>query len=115
MPETDSIRGTSNSRAARRASARRVGTLLSGALARLGLADGIERWRAVLEWDAIAGESLARHAKAVRVEGTTLVVEAEHSAVLYELSHRKAELLDRLHAHVGGERIKDVRLVLKRN
>ena len=115
MPGSDSIRGTSNSRAPRRASAPRVGTLMPGVLARLGLADGVERWRAVLEWDQIAGESLARHARAVRVEGSTLVVEAEHSAVLYELSHRKAELLDRLHAHVGGERITDVRMVLKRN
>jgi predicted nucleic acid-binding Zn ribbon protein len=95
-------------------SAPRLGTLLPGTLARLGLAEGIERWRAVTEWEEIAGESLARHAKASRVEGETLVVEADHSVVLYELSHRKAELLDRLRAHLGAERIRDVRLVLKR-
>ena len=91
-----------------------VGTLVPGVLARLGLAEGVERWRAVTEWDEIAGESLSRHAKASRVEGDTLVVEADHSVVLYELSHRKAELLDRLRAHLGAERIRDVRLVLKR-
>ena len=91
-----------------------IGALMPGALARLGLAEGVERWRAVTEWDAIAGESLARHATASRVEGDTLVVEADHSVVLYELSHRKAELLDRLRAHLGAERIRDVRLVLKR-
>jgi predicted nucleic acid-binding Zn ribbon protein len=90
-----------------------IGALVPGVLARLGLAEGVERWRAVVEWEAIAGEALARHAKALRVDGTTLVVQAENSYVMFELSHRKAELLDRLRAHLGAERIADVRLVLR--
>jgi predicted nucleic acid-binding Zn ribbon protein len=92
-----------------------VGALVPGVLARLGLADGITRWRAVIEWEAIAGESLARHATASRVDGDTLIVEAGNSYVMFELSHRKAELLSRLAAHLGDGTIRDVRLVLRRN
>ena len=92
-----------------------VGALVSGVLARLGLAEGVQRWRAVVEWEAIAGEALARHAAASRVDGDTLIVEAENSYVMFELSHRKAELLERLAAHLGDRTIRDVRLVLRRN
>ena len=90
-----------------------IGTLVPGVLARLGLAEGVERWRAVVEWEAIAGSALARHAHALRVDGTTLVVQAENSYVMFELSHRKAELLERVRAHLGAERIADIRLVLR--
>jgi hypothetical protein len=50
-----------------------------------------------------------------RVDGDTLIVQAENSYVMFELSHRKAELLERLAAHLGEGTIKDVRLVLGRN
>ena len=92
-----------------------VGALVPGVLARLGLADGVTKWRAVVEWEAIAGAALARHAKPSRVDGDTLIVQAENSYVMFELSHRKAELLERLAAHLGEGTIKDVRLVLGRN
>jgi predicted nucleic acid-binding Zn ribbon protein len=92
-----------------------VGDLLPHALARLGLLGAWERWRVVEEWPSIAGEALGRHAQAVRVDGDTLVVEARHPAVMFELSHRKSELLARIHARPFGGAIKDVRLVLGRS
>ena len=92
-----------------------VGALVPGVLARLGIAEGVARWRAVVEWEAIAGEALARHARPSRVDGDTLIVQAENSYVMFELSHRKAELLERLAAHLGAGTIRDVRLVLGRN
>ena len=92
-----------------------VGALLPQALARLGLLGAWERWRVVEEWPSIAGEALGRHARAVRVEGDTLVVEARHPAVVFELSHRKGELLARIHARPFGGAIRDVRLVLGRS
>ena len=92
-----------------------VGDLIPHALARLGLLGAWERWRVVEEWPSIAGEALGRHAQAVRVDGDTLVVEARHPAVMFELSHRKSELLARIHARPFGGAIKDVRLVLGRS
>jgi predicted nucleic acid-binding Zn ribbon protein len=105
---------TPHTPASRRA-APSVGDLVPGVLARLGLADGIAKWRAVVEWEAIAGEALARHARPSRVDGDTLIIQAENSYVMFELSHRKAELLERLAAHLGEGTIRDVRLVLGRN
>ena len=92
---------------------RPVGALVPEVLARLGLAEGVTRWRAVVEWEAIAGDALARHATALRVDGDTLIVGAENSYVMFELSHRKAELLERLAAHLGDRTIRDLRLVLR--
>jgi len=92
-----------------------VGDVLPRVLARLGLAEGLERWRAVNEWPAIVGPTLARYTQAVRVDGDVLVVEAEGSSVLYEMSHRKQDLLARVHEHLAGGKIADVRFVLKRN
>ena len=107
-PGSHSVRGLAPA-------APRLGALIPGVLAKLGRAETLERWRAVVEWEAIAGESLAKHATAVRVDGDVLVVEARHPAMVYELSHRKAELLGRLRAHLGAARIRDVRLVLTRS
>jgi predicted nucleic acid-binding Zn ribbon protein len=91
-----------------------VGAVLPRVLARLGLAEDLDRWRAVNDWSAIAGDGLARYTHAVRVEGDVLVVEADNSSVLYEISHRKKDLLDRVRAHLTVGRIADVRFVLRR-
>jgi hypothetical protein len=90
----------------------RVGALVPGVLARLGLAEGLERWRAVVEWEAIVGESLARHSWARRVDGQTLVVETDDP---FGLSHAKPGLLKLVRDHLGSDCIKDLRLETKRN
>lgn len=92
-----------------------VGALLPRVLTRLGLAEDLDRWRAVNDWAEIAGDGLARYTTAVRVDGETLVVEADNSSVLYEISHRKQDLLARVQAHLTVGRIADVRFVLKRS
>jgi hypothetical protein len=69
----------------------------------------------VTEWEAVVGESLARHARALRVDRDVLVVEVKHPAVSHDLSHRKRELLDLLESRLGSRRIRDVRLILMRS
>ncbi|MEP7028019.1 MAG: DUF721 domain-containing protein [Candidatus Eisenbacteria bacterium] len=96
----------------RAASAPAIGALLPGTLARLGLAEGIARWRAVVEWDAIVGEALACSTKARRIEGDTLVVETTD---MFGMSHFKPGLLKLVRDHIGSELIRDIRLELKRN
>jgi predicted nucleic acid-binding Zn ribbon protein len=91
-----------------------IGALLPRVLSRLGLAEDLDRWRAVNDWAVIAGEGLARYTQAVRIDGDVLVVEADNSSVLFEISHRKQDLLARVQAHLTVGRIADVRFVLKR-
>jgi predicted nucleic acid-binding Zn ribbon protein len=88
-----------------------VGALVPGVLARLGLAEGVERWRAVVEWEAIVGPSLARHSRAARVDGDTLIVETDDP---YGLSHSKLGLLKLVREHLGSDCIRDLRLVIAR-
>jgi hypothetical protein len=83
-----------------------VGTLIPGVFARLGLAEPFARWRAVGEWDAIVGESLARQARPVRVQGSTLIVETNDP---FGLSHFKLGLLERIREHLGSDAIRDIR------
>ena len=90
----------------------RVGALVPGVLARLGLEDNVRRWRAVVEWESIVGESLARHAWARRIDGETLVVETDDP---FGLSHAKPGLLKLVRDHLGSDCIKDLRLETKRN
>jgi len=89
-----------------------IGSVLPGALARLGLAEGVERWRAVTEWETIVGESLARHSWARRVDGATLVVETDDA---YGLSHQKPGLLKLVRDYLGSDCIRELRLENKRN
>jgi predicted nucleic acid-binding Zn ribbon protein len=83
-------------------------------LSRLGLGETLERWRAVAEWDAIVGSSLARHARAVRLERDVLVVEAVSSAAMHHVSHYKRELLERNERHSGAPIVRDVPVGLQR-
>ena len=83
-----------------------VGALVPGVFERLGLLETWTRWRAVVEWDAIVGTSLARQARPVRVQGSTLIVETNDP---FGLSHFKLGLLERIHEHTGSDAIRDIR------
>jgi hypothetical protein len=96
----------------RRAAVPPVGALVPGVLARLGLAEGVNKWRAVVEWEAIVGESLARHTTAVRVQGHTLIVETSDP---FGLSHAKPGLLKLVQDHVGSDTIREIRLEHRRH
>ena len=97
-----------------KAAAPAVGALIPGVLSRLGIGETLERWRAVTEWDEIVGPSLARHARAERIERDVLVVEVTSSAAMHHVSHYKRELLERLERHFAARIVRDVRFVLER-
>ena len=92
----------------------RVGQALPRVLARLGLAEPLERWRAVNEWETIVGEPLARHARAVRVEDDVLVVEADSSAALYHVKHFEKQMLAHVRAHLRVGSIRALRFEVRR-
>ncbi len=95
--------------------ATRVGDVLPRVLARLGLAEDLDRWRAVVDWDALVGPSLARYTRAVRVEGDVLVVEAESSTALFHVKHFEKDLLARVQAHLRVGAIRSLRFDVRRS
>ena len=91
-----------------------IATILPGLLRELGLEDHARGWRAVSEWTALAGERIARRARATGFRDGVLTVEVEGSAWMHELGFLKADLVRRANQHIGAEVVREVRFVLAR-
>lgn len=79
-----------------------VGGAVRALFERLGIAEQVERARAVGEWDEIVGPRIAEATGDVRVDGDTLFVEVESASWMQELNMMRHEILRRLNA--GRER-----------
>ena len=88
--------------------------MLPRLLSRLDLAEDLDRWRVVNDWDTLVGSALARYAKAVRVEGDVLVVEADSSTALFHVKHFEKDLLARVQAHLRTGTIRSLRFDVRR-
>lgn len=88
--------------------------ILPGLLHDLGLEEGAAGWRAVSEWPALAGERVARRARATGFRDGVLTVEVEGSAWMHELGFLKRELVRRANEHIGVQVVREVRFVLAR-
>jgi hypothetical protein len=95
----------------------RIGDLIPEAAARLGLGDELRRGRAIATFDAIVAElAPAAHGacRAVRVDGATLVVEADAPIVAQELRLHALDLRDSFRAAPAGAPIEDLRITVRR-
>jgi predicted nucleic acid-binding Zn ribbon protein len=54
-------------------------------------------------WDEIVGPGVAAHVRPVRVEGTTLVVSADHPAWATQIRHLAPDILARLSEVCGAQ------------
>lgn len=103
-------RGTSN-RNRPRSKARRIGSVVEGALATLGLERVVERHDVFREWPDRVGEEIAQVARPHRIDGDNLIVRVVSSVWLNELSLRQVEILRRLNE--GRRHGKFKRLILR--
>jgi len=95
----------------------RVGDLIPSAARHLGLEDELRRARAMATWDAIVGEHVPGATGAcrlLRLEGATLVVEADEAIVAQELTLRSHGLLAAFRAAPGGLPATDLRVAVRR-
>lgn len=88
-----------------------LGAILPALLAELKLEGGTAGWRAVLEWSSIAGERVAKRARAVSFRDGELTVEVDGSAWMHELGFLERELVQRANQHVGANVIQRLRFV----
>jgi len=94
----------------------RIGDLLPGAAAYLGLADELRRARAVATFDAIVAERTpAAHGacRAVRIEGATLIVEADAPIVAQELRLHARELAMAFRNAPAGAGVAELRVTVR--
>jgi predicted nucleic acid-binding Zn ribbon protein len=101
----------------RRRPMERIGDLIPEAARRLGLEDELRLARAIATWEAIVGERVPGAAGAtrlVRLDGTSLVVEADAPIVAQELRLRSPELLAAFRSAPGGAPAADLRIGVRR-
>ena len=95
----------------------RIGQLMPEAAARLGLADELRRARLLSTFDAIVAERApAAHGacRALRVDGETLVVEADAPIVGQELLLHGDELATAFRTAPGGAQVRQLRVMVRR-
>lgn len=94
----------------------RIGDLIPEAAARLGLADELRRARSVATFDAIVAERApAAHGacRALRVEGTALIVEADAPIVAQELRLHSRQLAEAFRTAPAGAPITEIRVTMR--
>lgn len=95
----------------------RIGDLMPGAAAHLGLEHELRRARFLSTFDAIVAELVpAAHGacRALRVDGETLVVEADAPIVGQELVLHGDALAEAFRRAPGGAPVRQVRVTVKR-
>ena len=94
----------------------RIGDLIPAAAAQLGLADELRRARMVATFDALVAERApAAHGacRALRVDGSVLVVEADAPIVAQELRLRSITLVAAFRAAPGGAEVTELRVTVR--
>jgi hypothetical protein len=95
----------------------RIGDLIPEAAARLGLEDELRRGRATATFEAIVAElAPAAHGacRAIGVEGSALVIEADAPIVAQELRLHALDLRDAFRTAPGGAGIEELRITIRR-
>ena len=95
----------------------RIGELMPQAAAHLGLQDELRRARFVATFDAIVAERApAAHGacRAIKVDGETLVIEADAPIVGQELLLHGEDLASAFRTAPGGAPVRQVRVVIRR-
>ena len=95
----------------------RIGDLMPQAAAHLGLQDELRRARFLATFDAIVAElAPAAHGacRALKLDGDTLVVEADAPIVGQELVLRGSELAAAFSRAPGGAQVRQVRVTVRR-
>jgi predicted nucleic acid-binding Zn ribbon protein len=78
-------------------------------VAGLGIRQKIAEYDAVLRWDTIVGEHIARAATAVKIVKGVLFVRVKSSTWRNELTIRKRDIINSLNSALGEDLVKDIR------
>jgi len=101
----------------RRGPMSRIGALIPDAAARLGLADELRRARFLATFDAIVAERApAAHGacRALRIDGETLIVEADAPIVGQEVLLHADDLVAAFARAPGGAPVRQLRVAVRR-
>ena len=78
-----------------------VSRILESALREAGVADRLADRAPLLQWAAIVGPEIAAHVRAVDLDGSVLVLEADHGAWRQEVSMLATSIVEKFNARFG--------------
>lgn len=76
----------------------------------LGIQPKLHEYDAVLFWEEIVGEHIAKAATAIKITQGVLYVQVHASTWRNELLLRKKEIIAKLNERLGDKAVKDIRL-----
>ena len=85
-----------------------ISRLIEGALRHYGLHDRLEERAALLKWQEIVGEKIARHSRAVDLVDGVLVLEADHGAWRQELTMLVPVIIRKFNAMFGEGTVTEI-------
>ena len=86
-----------------------LGSSIRRLLEDLGIRKRLAEYEAVVQWDSLVGDHIAKAASAVRITKGVLFVRVRNSVWRNELSLRKQEIMNTVNAGLGEEVVKDIR------
>ena len=89
----------------------KVSDLMRVIIRQNGLETPLLQRRLVESWDAIAGELIAQYTTEKYIRNQDLCVHIENPALRSEVSMMKTELIRKLNNAVGGQVIREIRLI----
>ncbi len=88
---------------------KKIGEILPSILNRMGIIKGIEQGKAVVFWENIVGDNIARHAKPFKVKKGILYVEVTSSVWAHELQMMEPEIRNRINKYLEKNVINKIR------
>ena len=89
----------------------KVSDLMRVIIRQNGLETPLLQRRLVEAWDTVAGELIAKYTTEKYIRNQDLCVHIENPALLSEVSMMKTELIRKLNNAVGGQIIREIRLI----
>ena len=95
----------------RRSEPTAIGALLPRWLSRKGLRAEVAQYELWVRWPDLIGDRLAAHTEPGSLKDGKLVVRVSSAAWLHELSFLARELVQKINAGLGDERVRELRLM----
>src|SRR5512139_2342724 len=92
-------------------SIRTIGSAIQDLFETLGISGKIREYDAVVRWNGIVGEQIARVTEAVKIEKGVLVVRVHNGPWRNELTLMKSDVISKLNESLGERVVKDIRFV----
>ena len=86
-----------------------LGSVIDALLRQLGIQTNLKQYDIVDVWGSIVGAQIASVTSIDKIEKNVLVVKVTAAPWRTELTFRKSEILDKIHAAMNSDAIKDIR------